>query len=598
LPEGGFAPSGVSILDWSPSERGKVSRRFILGRLVAIALCMVGAIWVSSRVSPVLTTDSSFTTPPRHTSGFRVGNEHLYRMQTLFRSTLEANRRSFPGRLGEVKGFGAGESYPQVWLRDSATLIPVTRFYYPADYLTSWLEEHLSHQQSDGQLYDWIAAGPPSHFASHAPKTKEILGWGESVLSADKNDVQADQESSAVIAAHDVFQTTGDRAWLRKEIEGVRLIDRLASGLDYLARERIDPESGLIVSGFSADWGDVSPIYPDARAIYLDEATPRVVGLYTNCQFFSASQKLAEMFGALGETSPADSWRHRATQVRESINKYLWQEDKGYYRMHLVVTPALTAGWWDDANVFAMGGNALAVLYRIADDAQARSIFDRAEERRAELGLSTVSGSLLPAYPLDFFAHPLMRDAYSYQNGGQWDWFGGRFVLSEFERGFSERARRHLVQIARKVAGNGGLHEWQALDGRGRGSRNYAGSAGALGAASFQGLFGVYLSAGSLQLKVRLGELPGEIQLFQPATDTFVRYRYRYDAARSQLSMLFESNAGAEGSLSVLLPRGKTADRIWIDEEERFFSTENHGEDRYLELSTDWGSHLLRAQLN
>jgi len=163
---------------------------------------------------------------------------------------------------------------------------------------------------------------------------------------------------------------------------------------------------------------------------------------------------------------------------------------------------------------------------------------------------------------------------------------------------FSERARRHLVQIARKVAANGGLHEWQTQDGRGRGSRNYVGSAGALGAASFQGLFGVYLSAGSLQLKVRLGELPGEIQLFQPATDTFVRYRYRYDAARSQLSMLFESNVEAEGSLSVLLPRGKTADRVWIDEEERSFSTENHGEDRFLELSTDWGSHLLRAQLN
>ena len=62
--------------------------------------------------------------------------------------------------------------------------------------------------------------------------------------------------------------------------------------------------------------------------------------------------------------------------------------------------------------------------------------------------------------------------------------------------------------------------------------------------------------------------------------------------------MLFESNAEAEGSLSVLLPRGRTADRVWIDEEERSFSTENHGEDRFLELSTDWGSHLLRAQLN
>jgi len=121
-----------------------VSRRFIVGRLVAIALCLVGAIWVSSRVSPVPATDSSFTTPPRHTGGFRVGNEHLYRMQALLRSTLEANRRSFSGRLGAVKGFGAGESYPQIWLRDSATLIPVTRFYYPADYFKSRGEQRAN----------------------------------------------------------------------------------------------------------------------------------------------------------------------------------------------------------------------------------------------------------------------------------------------------------------------------------------------------------------------------------------------------------------------------------------------------------------------
>jgi len=35
------------------------------------------------------------------------------------------------GRTGLVRGFGAGTLYPQVWLRDSATLIPATRFLLP-----------------------------------------------------------------------------------------------------------------------------------------------------------------------------------------------------------------------------------------------------------------------------------------------------------------------------------------------------------------------------------------------------------------------------------------------------------------------------------
>ncbi|MGH9463346.1 MAG: hypothetical protein ACRD1X_19245, partial [Vicinamibacteria bacterium] len=273
-----------------------MSRAWLIGRLIAIVLCIVGALWTASRLSPVETVpaiDSPFETTGS-TSGFRSPNQYLYRMQGFFRPTLESNRKSFSGRSGPVEGFGAGEAYPQIWLRDSATLIPASRFYYAAEQLTSWLEEHLSHQRPDGQLYDWIAAGPASHFVTHAPRAKEVFGSGEHVLSADKNTVEADQETSAVIAAYEIHLALGDRTWLGKEIEGSRLVDRLAAGLEYLVRERIDPQSSLVSSGFSADWGDVSPVYPDARALYMDEKTPRVVALYTNCLFYEASLRLAE----------------------------------------------------------------------------------------------------------------------------------------------------------------------------------------------------------------------------------------------------------------------------------------------------------------
>ncbi|MGH9461308.1 MAG: hypothetical protein ACRD1X_08820, partial [Vicinamibacteria bacterium] len=192
--------------------------------------------------------------------------------------------------------------------------------------------------------------------------------------------------------------------------------------------------------------------------------------------------------------------------------------------------------------------------------------------------------------------HPLLQDPYSYQNGGQWDWFGGRFVLAEFERGFSERAHQHLLEIARKVTRNRGLHEWQTRDGSGRGSRHYAGSAGALGAASFRGLFGVYLSAGILELTIRLGERSGEIQLHQPATHDFVRYRYRYQDREIQLR--FDASAEAEGRLRLLLPEGTSAQTVRIDGEEKSFTTHTVGDDRFIDLVTNWSPHDLRVQLN
>ena len=576
-----------------------MSKKMVWGRLAAIAVCIGGALWVASRF-PSGSVDSSFTdfvTSPSASSGFRVDNQYLYRMQTMLRPTLDANRRDFMGRLGPVNGFGAGEVYPQIWLRDSASLLPVSRFYFPRAYLTSWLEEHLAHQQSGGQLYDWIAPGPQSHFKPNAPRAKEIYGTGTDALSADKNTVEADQESSAVVAASRIYDATGDQDWLRKEIEGRRLIERLDAGLRYLLRERSDRESGLVVSGFSADWGDVSPIHPGTNAIYLDDRTPRVIGLYTNSLFCFAASKLSELYVALQEDEQAAFWRETSEQTKDSINRHLWQEDRGFYRMHAVLTPSPSAGWMDDSNIFATGGNALAVLHGVADQNQATRIFHEARERRRQIGISTVSGSLLPSFPSGFFAHPMLKEPYTYQNGGQWDWFGGRFVLAEFENGFSVLARQHLSEIARKVTSGGGLYEWQTKDGQGRGSPNYAGSAGALGTASFRGLFGVYLRGGELELKVRLADQPGQIHLNQPATETFVRYRYRYDQTQQEIRLFYETNLEGEGNLSVLLPVGKTANSISLDDEAHGFRNESVGEDRYIALTTDWAAHELRVQL-
>jgi hypothetical protein len=86
-----------------------------------------------------------------------------------------------------------------------------------------------------------------------------------------------------------------------------------------------------------------------------------------------------------------------------------------------------------------------------------------------------------------------MNEPYQYQNGGQWDWFGGRLVLAMFEHGFSAQAREKLIEIAGKDLRNGGLFEWDTREGAGRGSDDYAGSAGSLARALFEGYFGFKL---------------------------------------------------------------------------------------------------------
>jgi hypothetical protein len=531
------------------------------------------------------------------TTAYWTGDANLDALQDRFPPTLEANRRELGGQTGPVRGFGAGTIYPQIWLRDSATLIPATRYFFPPEYLTSWLEEHLSHQRANGELWDWIAAGDPKFFANDAPRAEAVYRAGEAVLSADKNTSEADQESSAVLAAAQVVELTGDRRWLEKKILGRTVLARLDAALEYVVAERMSPRHGLVMSAFTADWGDVSPTYGDQRVIYRDDQTPVVVGLYTNALFVGAALSLARMHESLGEEPRAGYWKAKAAAVKSSLDGKLWQEKRGFYRLHLAVPGPARAPAFDDSNLFALGGNALAALYGIAGPARSARIFAIAEERQKRYGISTIAGVLLPPYPSGFFKHPILRDEYTYQNGGQWDWFAGRFLLAEFEQGRAGAAHRQLLEIAERVARAGGLYEWNTREGSGRGSPQYAGSAGALAAAVFQGLFGIDSRADGLDLTVRTGVTPALVRVYEPAIDRYVVYAYDPERGGNALRLRFESNAPGRGRLGVLVPVSPRSQDVLLDGGAVPFDVVAVGTDTYVSLETDWKPHVLDVKM-
>ena len=538
------------------------------------------------------------TRPP---SQYWVDDSALDALQNFFRGAMAATEKSFPGKLGKINGFGAGDTYPQIWLRDSATAIPVTRYYYPSQFMTSWLEEHLAHQNRDGSLYDWIASGKKSQFLPGAPRAKEVYrspdASSEFSISADKNTTEADQETSAVETAYWIFRIIGNRRWLTKNIDGVPLVVRLDRSLRYLLHARFDARHGLITNALTADWGDVSPVYQDQRAIYLDARTPVVVGLYTNVLFCRATAQLSELYAALGQKNRALYWRKQTTIIKRNINRFMWQEDRGFYRMHVQVVSTGNPRF-DNSNMFAMGGNGLAVLYEVASDRQAARIFDVAFKRQREFGISTIAGVLLPPYPQGFFRHPAVSEEYTYQNGGQWDWFAGRLLLAEFERGDARRAAAQLSALAAKAKSNGGLFEWHTRDGKGMGSPNFVGSAGALAAALYQGLFGVYLSANSLNLKIRLAEVPARVNLFEPATERSVSYEYRYFPDQAKLSLTYQSNVPGLGEICILLPDNTEALQLLRDGNRMEFTKHTIGRDRYRCVTTDWAKHKVELLLS
>ncbi len=541
---------------------------------------------------------ATFARDDREQTSYFIDDESINSLQKFFRATTAATEKQFAGQQGQISGFGAGTTYPQIWLRDSATAIPITRFYYSSEFLTSWIEEHLAYQKPDGSLNDWIASGTRENFLPGAPRAKEVYRSAETspdpvVVSADKNTTEADQETSAVDAAYQVFQIKGDHDWLRKKIGAVSIIQRLDRSLSYLLTARFDRRHGLITNAFTADWGDVSPVYSDQRAIYLDAKTPLVAGLYTNVLFYRATMELSEMFRAIGQLQRAAYWTRKGASVKRNINRYLWQEQRGFYRMHISLTHGKRQ--FDDSNMFAMGGNGLAILYSVADEGQAARVFDVGAERQRDFGVSTIAAVLLPPFPSGFFRHPALSQEYKYQNGGQWDWFAGRFLLAEFERGDAIRASEQLIAVAAKAAANNGLYEWHTRDGKGLGSPHYLGSAGALGQALFQGLYGVYLNAESLNLKIRLAKHRARVNIHEPSTGALVSYEYS-NSDNATIVLTYQSSFPKVGDVCVLLPGQETSWRLLLDGKRNEFTTVTTGKDRYGCFATNWRHHRAEFQ--
>lgn len=500
------------------------------------------------------------------------------KLQELIRITLNHNEREFQGRTGKVSGFTAGSGYPQIWLRDAASILPASRYFYSEGYLNSWIEEHLAYQKEDGSLEDWI----------------------DSQGRSDKNTTETDQETSAVQAAYQVFLIKGER-WLRKEVAGQALIERLERSLQFLFSHRFNEKYGLVVGAHTADWGDVDMVDADQQAIYVDEKTHWTADIYDQSMLYEACQNLASMLEATGRAEKSEAWRVRASRLKKNANQWLWQEKRGFYRVHIHLD-SLSHGF-DEDDMFAMGGNAQAVLSGLADGEKPRRIIEEALRRQRQFHISTISGCLLPPYPQGFFKHPALDELSEYQNGGQWDWFGGRLIYAMFENGMSSRGKEKLLEVIKKNLANEGFYEWDTPGGEGRGSDYYAGSAGALSRALFEGYFGFSLGEGGVSLRPRLGRDEAQVHIYLSASDLFIAYEYRPNDDEKEILFRFNSNSPEPGKIQMLLPRDffglgnqvslKGKLEVMLDGKKVPYEMMSLHEDDYLVLETDLREHTL-----
>ncbi len=514
-----------------------------------------------------------FAAPAPQTTAFRSSLPELKPLWHLVRSTLSRNRIAFPGKTGSVEGYSAGSLYPQIWIRDLATIIPAAEFYESRERLVSGLEEILLYQKPDGGLPDWI----------------------DSRGRSDKNTTETDQEASMILAAGRVVRIVG-REWLNKSIGGRSILDRLESALAFILEKRFDHDHGLVKGAHTADWGDVGLEDGDQTAIYTDADTHWTCDIYDQSMFVGAARILAGILRSEGRKERADFWRDRAEAVRTAADRFLWQDNRGFYRVHLHLGPLSHP--FDEDDIFALGGNTEAILSGLADEAKAARIIRSALDRQAAFRMPTIGAVLLPPYPGGTFKHPMVDDPFEYQNGGQWDWFAGKMIRAMFDRGFSSEARARLLEIAKKNLANQGLHEWNAPDGSGRGSAVFAGSAGSLALAVAEGYFGIRLTRETCDLEPRLGEDSAKVFFRLPAAGVSAAYEYTWDPEGLRIAFRYESTISRPGRIRLLLPKALASLDLEVRQDGRpaRYSVERLGNDALLILKTDFASHTISVR--
>ena len=369
-------------------------------------------------------------------------------------------------------GLNAGTHYPQVWIRDLNTFIAVALEANPHGVLRDALLTFFKFQGPEGDIVDGYRPFDPN--LREKPYRVTPLAPG---LQSHKNTVEVDQETSLVQAVYKYVTVTGDRSILDEQIDGRSVRDRLGFAMQYLLNERFDKQHGLIWSGTRADWGDVQPESPIGA--WLDERTHRSLSVYDNAILLLAINDYLELLGP--GALEAAQWMKSRDELKRNIRKFLWDEKNQKFIPHVYLAGSPFPADFDENAINYHGGTAVAIEAGVLTRKEIGHALARMDADVRDAHAATIGLTMYPAYPLGYFHNPQMTKPYTYQNGGDWTWFGGRMVQVLIDEGDIADAYREILPMIDRVVRVGGFYEWWTPDNQPRGSAGFRGSAGVLG---------------------------------------------------------------------------------------------------------------------
>jgi hypothetical protein len=392
----------------------------------------------------------------------------------LARRILDDSRLDEVRRMGLAllrSGLNAGSGYAEVWIRDLNTFIVPALEVTPRETLREALLVFFHFQGDDGNIVDGYVPVERAH-VDYKYRTSPTRPQ----FRAHKNTVETDQESSLVQAVCRYVRTTGDHGFLDERVNGRTVRQRLAEALDYPLKHRFSETHGLVWGATTADWGDVQPEHE--WGVELDADSHRAIDVYDNALLIVALNEFLKVAAKDDNTAAAKLWQTRNKLVL-NVRRHLWDDVRQQFIPHVYLEDSPWPEDFDEMKIFYHGGTAVAIEAGLLSPAEILTVYGQMRANCRLSGAATLGLTLYPVYPEGFFKNRSMGP-YSYQNGGDWTWFGARMVRQLAEQGHPAAAYRELTPMLDRVLKHQGFHEWWSVDNEPRGSGKFRGSAGVL----------------------------------------------------------------------------------------------------------------------
>ncbi|MBU1204902.1 MAG: hypothetical protein KKE93_03275, partial [Nanoarchaeota archaeon] len=166
--------------------------------------------------------------------------------------------------------------------------------------------------------------------------------------------------------------------------------------------------------------------------------------LYSNVCYLKAISDLKSMAFILKKDKDIYKYSNLEKTVKEKINSYFWDEEKGYY-----------LDWIDQKGrrreTFDSAGNILAALY-VADEQKARKIEYYIIKHKLDDVPVKTNNPEYKRYQVGFLINLIgLKGFNKYHNGCSWPWIGCFDVILKTKIGMQKQAKEQLEKLAEQI---------------------------------------------------------------------------------------------------------------------------------------------------